>query len=362
MSNLWLVLGMVGTFLTIFLVGVVIDALMRERNRPVALLQSQVGQVTDSVDLRQQELEGSAVDRLIMPSVRRMGRGVVRLTPFDLNARINEQLILAGNPEGWDSERVVALKIIGGIIGVVGGALLMTLLPISGWLKIVFVVMTGLIGYTVPSSQVRAMASKRQRTIQKQLPDVMDLLTISVEAGLGFDAALAQVTKNVPGPLAEEMSRLLQEVQIGVSRAAAEAPSEGRGDRAEDPGQAAVPDDLHGAARAVHHRARSRRYPDLRAVLRQRLSRTSPDPLLGFGAMSDAALKVAYQGEPGAYSERAVGVLFPDATALPCDTIRLTFSRVTSGEAAFGVVPGENSQAGSGKEGYDPLRRARPGP
>ncbi|HLA93123.1 MAG TPA: type II secretion system F family protein [Actinomycetota bacterium] len=219
MSNLWLVLAMVGTFLTIFLIGVVIDALMRERNRPVALLQSHVGQVTDSVDLRQQELEGSAVDRMIMPSVRRMGRGVVRLTPFDLNARINEQLILAGNPEAWDAERVVALKIIGGMAGVVAGALLMTLLPISGWLKIVFVVMTGLIGYTVPSSQVRAMASKRQRTIQKQLPDVMDLLTISVEAGLGFDAALAQVTKNVPGPLAEEMSRLLQEVQIGVSRA-----------------------------------------------------------------------------------------------------------------------------------------------
>jgi tight adherence protein C len=219
MSNLWLVLAMVGTFLTIFLVGVVIDALMRERHRPVALLQSQVGQVTDSVDLRQQELEGSAVDRMIMPSVRRMGRGAVRLTPFDLNARINEQLVLAGNPEGWDAERVVALKIIGGIIGVVGGALLMTVVPISGWLKIVFVVMTGLIGYTVPSSQVRSMASKRQRTIQKQLPDVMDLLTISVEAGLGFDAALAQVTKNVPGPLAEELSRLLQEVQIGVSRA-----------------------------------------------------------------------------------------------------------------------------------------------
>ncbi|HLA93122.1 MAG TPA: prephenate dehydratase [Actinomycetota bacterium] len=74
--------------------------------------------------------------------------------------------------------------------------------------------------------------------------------------------------------------------------------------------------------------------------------------------MSDAALKVAYQGEPGAYSERAVGVLFPDATALPCDTIRLTFSRVTSGEADFGVVPVENSQAGSVNESYDLLLRS----
>ena len=76
--------------------------------------------------------------------------------------------------------------------------------------------------------------------------------------------------------------------------------------------------------------------------------------------MSEAgtALKVAYQGEPGAYSERAVGVLFPDAAALPCETIRLTFSRVTSGEADFGVVPVENSQAGSVNESYDLLLRS----
>ena len=54
-------------------------------------------------------------------------------------------------------------------------------------------------------------------------------------------------------------------------------------------------------------------------------------------------MKVAYQGEPGAYSERAVRSAFPDADPLPCDTVRLVFSRVTSREAPFGVVPLENS-------------------
>ncbi|MGH2636515.1 MAG: prephenate dehydratase [Actinomycetota bacterium] len=68
--------------------------------------------------------------------------------------------------------------------------------------------------------------------------------------------------------------------------------------------------------------------------------------------------KVAYQGEPGAYSERAVLALFPEVEPLPCDTIRLTFSRVTSGEADFGVVPVENSQAGSVNETYDLLLRS----
>ena len=66
-------------------------------------------------------------------------------------------------------------------------------------------------------------------------------------------------------------------------------------------------------------------------------------------------MNVAYQGEPGAYSEAAVRALFPDADPMPCDTVRLVFSRVTSGEADFGVVPVENSQAGSVNETYDLL-------
>lgn len=65
--------------------------------------------------------------------------------------------------------------------------------------------------------------------------------------------------------------------------------------------------------------------------------------------------KVAYQGEPGAFSEGAVMRLFSDAEPLPCATVRLAFSRVTSGEAEFGVVPMENSQAGSVNETYDLL-------
>lgn len=66
-------------------------------------------------------------------------------------------------------------------------------------------------------------------------------------------------------------------------------------------------------------------------------------------------MDVAYQGEPGAYSEIAVRASFPDAQGMPCDTVRLVFSRVTSGQADFGVVPVENSQAGSVNETYDLL-------
>ena len=82
-----------------------------------------------------------------------------------------------------------------------------------------------------------------------------------------------------------------------------------------------------------------------------RVSPVAKGSLLGFPAMH-----VAYQGEPGAYSERAVQSLFPDAEPMPCDTVRLVFSRVTSGEARHGVVPLENSQAGSVNETYEHLQ------
>src|SRR5437867_11257318 len=162
MSSLWLALTLVGAFLAIFMVGVLLDMFMRERNRTVTLLETSLGQVTDSVDLREEELSGSALDRIVLPTAKRLGKRLVRLTPFDLNSRINEQLILAGSPAGWDPERVVALKIIGGIAGLVGGILLAALLPIATLLKVGFVVLLTLIGYVLPGAQVSTMATKRQ--------------------------------------------------------------------------------------------------------------------------------------------------------------------------------------------------------
>jgi tight adherence protein C len=269
MSSLWLALALVGTFLAIFMVGVIIDMLMRERNRSVAILESQVGAVTDSVDLRQQELEGSLLDRMFIPTAKRLGQGVVRLTPFDLHARIKRKLVLAGNPERWDAERVVALKIIFGIGGLILGLFLAGLLPLGGIWRISLIVLVTLIGYLIPGAQVSSMAANRQKTIQRQLPDVMDLLTISVEAGLGFDAAIAQVVKNVPGPLAEEFSRLLQEVQIGVSRVEAFRHLGNRTDVPELQGfvLSMIQADLFGVSIANVLRAQSR---ELRQKRRQR--------------------------------------------------------------------------------------------
>jgi tight adherence protein C len=116
------------------------------------------------------------------------------------------------------AERVVAFKVVFAIVGLVSGIAIGSVLPLPGSVKLAAIVLFALMGYTIPSAAVSAKASKRQKEIRKNLSDTMDLLTISVEAGLGFDAALAQVVRNVEGPLSQEIARTLQEMQIGVHR------------------------------------------------------------------------------------------------------------------------------------------------
>jgi tight adherence protein C len=112
----------------------------------------------------------------------------------------------------------VAFKVVFAIVGLVSGIAIGSVLPVPGAVKLAAIVLFAFMGYTIPSAAVSAKASKRQKEIRKNLSDTMDLLTISVEAGLGFDAALAQVVRNVEGPLSQEIARTLQEMQIGVHR------------------------------------------------------------------------------------------------------------------------------------------------
>jgi tight adherence protein C len=222
-SQVWLALALIGTFSTIFVIGLVVDMMLNTRRRYATVLQTQVGDVPDNiVNLRQDQLKTSSLDRLIFPFAAKVVSTIKRHTPLDLYRRVNRLIELAGNPPALTAERIVAFKIVGGIVGVVVGILVAPLLPFTGFMvPVMSVVLFSLAGYTFPSAGLASRATKRQKEIRKALPDTMDLLTISVEAGLGFDAALAQVVKNVPGPLSEEIARMLQEMQIGVTRAEA---------------------------------------------------------------------------------------------------------------------------------------------
>jgi tight adherence protein C len=183
-------------------------------NRSMAVLEA----LTSAPKEMKQELEAPFVDRILAPLLARaqgLGR---RLTPADANERIHQKLELAGNPSGWTADRVSAGKVVGFFAALVISLLLalavgMPLLPTLG-----LVVGASVAGYMAPNLYLYQRAYDRAAVMQKALPDAIDLLTISVESGLGFDAAVAQVARNTEGPLAQEFARMLQEMQIGRGR------------------------------------------------------------------------------------------------------------------------------------------------
>jgi tight adherence protein C len=158
-------------------------------------------------------------ERVLEPlRARALGLGK-RLSGADASERIRHKLDVAGNPRGWTVDRVLSGKVIGAIaLALVGLAVgLLIGLPVS--LRILALLVGLAIGFFVPDFYLYQRAYDRSAQMQRDLPDAIDLMTISVESGLGFDAAVQQVARNTEGPLAEEFSRLLREMQIGQGRA-----------------------------------------------------------------------------------------------------------------------------------------------
>jgi tight adherence protein C len=139
----------------------------------------------------------------------------LRMSPAGFAGKLQHRLDLAGNPDRWNPDRILAVKGLGLVVLAALGMLIGSSSPLR---LIVFAAAGGGAGFFLPDLLLYNAGLKRQALIRAQLPDAMDMLTICVEAGLGFDAALAQVARNSSGVLAAELARALQEMQIGKSR------------------------------------------------------------------------------------------------------------------------------------------------
>lgn len=220
MITLILPLGFVLIFAALFLMFASIGGVTRERQgvgRSIAVLEA----LTAAPDEMKRDLDASFSDRVLFPLLARAQRMGRRLTPEDASERIREKLEKAGNPFGWTVERVMAGKVVGFASALVVSLVLALLLGLSFIPMLAFVVFASLAGYMAPNMYLYQQTYERSEQLARALPDAIDLLTISVESGLGFDAACAQVARNTDGPLAEEFARMLQEMQIGRGRSAA---------------------------------------------------------------------------------------------------------------------------------------------
>ncbi|MGZ8631429.1 MAG: type II secretion system F family protein [Actinomycetota bacterium] len=222
MSEIWLVLAVASAFFSVVLIGLAVEPSSSEKKRALRLLESQVGAGTsESVNLREQALSQNFGQRVLLPIVSTAGRVARRVTPLDARDRVAKKLQLAGGPAGWDAERVLAFKVIGAVVGVFGGFVMSTVLQPAPFISIVAISLLAFVGFVLPDSVLNRRVDERQKEILKTLSDTLDLLTISVEAGLSLNAAIAQVVQNVPGVLSAEFARMLQEIQLGVPRSEA---------------------------------------------------------------------------------------------------------------------------------------------
>ena len=172
-------------------------------------------------DVRKQELAQPLMRRVILPGLRGVGRGIRRFTPASVIERLDQELVYAGSPAGWDGERVLAVKVVLSAVLVLATLVSVPVLDIGFARGIVLAPILGIVGYYAPEWVLRAQSGKRQHEIQLALPDSLDLMSITVEAGLGFDAAVERVSKRMGGPLGEELYRVVQEMRLGKSRAEA---------------------------------------------------------------------------------------------------------------------------------------------
>lgn len=221
MSEILLVAAVGSVFFSVLLAGIAMDQSESEKRRAMRLLESQVGgtsTLTDPVDLREQDLAQSFSRRVVVPIVSRAGRMARRVTPLDTRDRIANKLQLAGGPVGWDAERVLAFKVIGAIGGFVIGLFIASTVSPPPFISMVMLGLLSFVGFVAPDSTLNRKVEERQREILRTLSDTLDLLTISVEAGLSLNASIAQVVQNVPGVLSSEFARMLQEIQLGVPR------------------------------------------------------------------------------------------------------------------------------------------------
>ena len=186
---------------------------------PLAERLAEYTQRGETVSLEDIELSQPFSERVVMPIMRRLGDISSRFTPQHVLEQTRLKLEMAGNPGRMDASTFMVLHFVAaGLFG--GFVFLLSLfskqfsLPIKLLIILVFIIL----GYFFPDLWIRSKINSRQKQVRKAMPDALDLLTICVEAGLGFDAAMSKVNEKWDNELSLAFGRVIREIQLGKLR------------------------------------------------------------------------------------------------------------------------------------------------
>ena len=163
-------------------------------------------------------VEGVTVTDVGLAGLRRLGAAVMKYTPPAVLDRVHNQLLQAGLSATIRAEEFVAVNIIGAVTAVFVALGWMAVSHPSARLAVIGLAILTLAGTLAPRAWLRRRVDERKQAIFKDLPDALDLMVISVEAGVSFDGAIQVVSDHLEGPLGLELTRTLNEMELGLSR------------------------------------------------------------------------------------------------------------------------------------------------
>jgi tight adherence protein C len=186
---------------------------------PLAERLAEYSQRGETISLEEIELSQPFSDRVLMPIMRRIGDLSSRFTPQHAAEQTHKLLEQAGNPGRMDASTFMVLHFAAAIFfGIVIFVLTLFSKTFSLPIKLLIVLVFTVLGYFFPDLWIRSKINSRQKSVRKAMPDALDLLTICVEAGLGFDAAMSKVNEKWDNELSMAFGRVIREIQLGKLR------------------------------------------------------------------------------------------------------------------------------------------------
>jgi tight adherence protein C len=216
-----IIIGVVVALIVIFAVILIIVG-MRDTGKddPLQARLAEFAASGEAVSLEEIELSQPLSERIIFPLARNFGEFAIRFTPQKAIQDTSRKLELAGNPSGLDPTLFWALRFAGLSLGILI-FFLSIIAPEGSFIKgkgLIYGIPAAVIGFYMPELWLRGRISRRQKEIRNSMPDALDLLTICVEAGLGFDAAMSKVYEKWDNELGHEFGRVIREIQLGKLR------------------------------------------------------------------------------------------------------------------------------------------------
>jgi tight adherence protein C len=212
-----IIIGVIGGAIALVVIGVRTSRSQAED--PLAERLAEYSQRGEAVSLEEIELSQPFADRVLLPIMRRMGDLSSRFTPQHVIEQTRVRLEMAGNPGRMDASTFIFLHFVSAVL--FGGVIFLLSLFAKSYslpIKLLLVLVFLILGYFFPDLWIKSRINSRQKQVRKAMPDALDLLTICVEAGLGFDAAMSKVNEKWDNELSLAFGRVIREIQLGKLR------------------------------------------------------------------------------------------------------------------------------------------------